>query len=98
MPAFSSSQLGNYRLIRLLGRGGYGLVYLGEHLYLKRLAAIKLVQTALSDQEKASFLEEARLLAKLSHPHIVSVLEFAVTQRWNVIRGSRVKEDRKSVV
>lgn len=92
MPIFSGHQLGNYRLVRLLGEGSFGSVYLGEHLYLKRYAAIKVVQTALSNQDMTSFLEEARLLARLSHPHIVHVLEFAVTQRWNTFQGSRVKE------
>lgn len=92
VPVLPGHQLGNYRLIRELGQGGFSSVYLGEHLYLKRLAAIKVVRTALSDQDKASFLAEARLLAGLSHPHIVRVLEFAVTRRWNVMGGSRVKE------
>ena len=35
-------QLGNYRLTRLLGQGGFGEVYLGEHVYLKTQAAIKM--------------------------------------------------------
>ena len=92
MPVLPSHQLGNYRLIHVLGHGGFSSVYLGEHLYLKRLAAIKVVRTALSDQDKAAFLEEARLLAGLSHPHIVHVLEFAVTRRWLIMGGSRVQE------
>jgi serine/threonine protein kinase len=92
MPIFSGHRLGSYRLVRLLGQGGFGTVYLGEHLYLKRFAAIKLVRTALSSQDMASFLEESRLLAKLSHPRIVRVFEFAVAQSWNVIQGSYVKE------
>ncbi len=38
-------QLGNYRIIRSLGRGGQASVYLGEHLYLKSPAALKLLHT-----------------------------------------------------
>jgi serine/threonine protein kinase len=38
-------QLGNYRLVRHLGKGGFAEVYLGEHIYLKTQAAIKLLQT-----------------------------------------------------
>src|SRR6266567_7430456 len=69
----------NYRLIRVLGGGAFAYVYLGEHLYLKRLAAIKVMRTVLNDREKERFLEEARLLAHLAHPNIVPVHEFAVT-------------------
>ncbi len=38
-------QLGNYRAIRLIGRGGFAEVYLGEHIYLKTQLAIKLLHT-----------------------------------------------------
>lgn len=89
----SSHRLGNYRLVRLLGKGGFAHVYLGEHLYLKRLAAIKVLRAALGEREKEHFLEEAKLLANLVHPHIVRVLEFAVAQRWVVIQNSKVKEN-----
>src|SRR5213082_607252 len=52
-------QLSNYRLVRLLGQGGFGDVYLGEHTYLKSQAAIKVLHAVLSDKHKASFLAEA---------------------------------------
>src|SRR5256885_506907 len=44
-------QLGNYRLIRLLGKGGFAEVYLGEHIYLNTQAAIKVLSTHLTDNE-----------------------------------------------
>ncbi len=69
-----NAQLGNYRLQRWLGRGGFAEVYLGEHVYLKTLAAIKVLHN--SQQDVDAFLQEARLLAGLRHPHIVSILEF----------------------
>ncbi len=71
-------QLGNYRLLRLLGRGGFAEVYLGEHLYLQNRAAVKVLHTRLSEEEAARFVTEARTLARLSHPHIVRVLDFAL--------------------
>src|SRR5712691_3461715 len=71
-------QLGNYRLIRLLGQGGFADVYLGEHIYLKTPAAIKLLQTRLAQDDMQSFLTEARSIANLVHPNIVRVLEFGV--------------------
>ncbi|GAC1350340.1 MAG: hypothetical protein NVSMB27_31920 [Ktedonobacteraceae bacterium] len=71
-------QLGNYRLIRLLGQGGFADVYLGEHIYLKTPAAIKLLQTRLAQDDMQSFLTEARSIANLVHPNIVRVLEFGI--------------------
>lgn len=93
MADFSNDRLGNYRLIRLLGHGGFASVYLGEHLYLKRPAAIKVLRTVLKDKEKERFLEEARLLANLSHPHIVRVLEFAIAKKHGVVQNRIVKEN-----
>ncbi|HZU03212.1 MAG TPA: serine/threonine-protein kinase [Ktedonobacteraceae bacterium] len=72
-------QLDKYRITRLLGRGGFADVYLGEHIYLKTPAAIKILQTRLSGSDDLeSFLQEARFIAQLSHPHIVRVLDFGV--------------------
>jgi serine/threonine protein kinase len=73
-------QLGNYRLLQLIGHGGFAEVYLGEHLYLKSLAAIKVIRTLLGEKDAERFLSEAQTLARLDHPHIVRVLEFAVEQ------------------
>src|SRR5439155_13852896 len=70
--------LGNYRLLRLLGRGGFATVYLGEHIYLKSLAALKVLHTHLNEEDTAQFMREAQMLAGLTHPHIVRVLDFAV--------------------
>ena len=71
-------QLGNYRLVRILGQGGFADVYLGEHIYLKTLAAIKILQTRLAQDDLEVFLKEARTISNLIHPHIVRVLEFGV--------------------
>ena len=71
-------QLGNYRLIQHLGTGGFADVYKGKHVYLDTLAAIKVLQTRLEDNEREHFLQEARLIAHLVHPHIIRVLEFGV--------------------
>ncbi|HJT59575.1 MAG TPA: protein kinase [Ktedonobacteraceae bacterium] len=73
-------QLGNYRLLRLLGAGGFAEVYLGEHVYLGTQAAIKVLQTRLEEDERERFLDEARIVARLVHPHIVRVLEFGVEE------------------
>ncbi len=80
MPNRVGQQLGNYRLLRLLGRGGFAEVYLGEHVYLKRRAAVKVLHTSLDDEEVDHFLAEGQTLARLTHPHIVRVFDFAVEQ------------------
>ena len=71
-------QVGNYRLIRLLGQGGFADVYLGEHVYLKTQAAIKLLSVRLASDSMDSFLNEAQTIAKLRHPHIVHVFECGI--------------------
>src|SRR5579859_6461332 len=80
MPNRVGQQLGNYRLLRLLGRGGFAEVYLGEHVYLKRRAALKVLHISLEDEDVDQFLAEAQTLARLDHPNIVRVHEFAVDQ------------------
>ena len=71
-------QLGNYRLTRLLGHGGFAEVYLGEHLHLGTQAAIKVLNVQLAGVELARFRDEARIIARLQHPHIVRILDFGV--------------------
>src|SRR5215469_10439981 len=71
-------RLGNYQLTRLLARGGFAEVYLGQHIYLKNQAAIKILLKQLSDDDLESFLNEARTVVNLIHPNIVRVLEFGV--------------------
>ena len=71
-------QLGNYRLVRLLGRGGFAEVYLGEHIHLGTEAAIKVLHTQLAREDVEQFRLEARIIARLEHPHIVRVLDFGV--------------------
>ena len=74
-------QLGNYRLLRLIGRGGFADVYLGQHVHLHTLAAIKVLQTRLTGEDQQKFYNEALTIARLNHPHIVRVLDFGVECR-----------------
>ena len=68
--------LGNYQVLRLLGRGAFAEVYLAEHRYLEVPAAIKVLHVRMEPDTHAKFLREARTIAHLQHPHIVRVLEF----------------------
>jgi eukaryotic-like serine/threonine-protein kinase len=74
----AGQQLGHYRLIRQLGRGGFADVYLGEHLYLNTTVAIKVLQTHLAENDLPDFIKEARTIAGLSHQHIIRVLDFGL--------------------
>lgn len=74
----AGQQFGNYRLLHLLGQGGFAEVYLGEHVYLGTHAAIKVLHTRLSKDDLEGFRDEARIIARLVHPNIVRVLEFGV--------------------
>jgi len=70
--------LGNYRLVKLLGQGGFAEVYLGEHIHLNTQAAVKLLYTRLASEDVEKFRNEARMIARLLHPHIVRILDFGV--------------------
>ncbi|HVK19683.1 MAG TPA: serine/threonine-protein kinase, partial [Fimbriiglobus sp.] len=64
---------GKYRLLELLGIGGMGAVYLCEHVFMKRLVALKVLPTDKMREESAlmRFYREARAVAALDHPNIV---------------------------
>src|ERR1051326_439237 len=71
-------QFGNWRLVRKLGEGGFAEVYLGEQVYLKNQAAIKILLTHLTQQEIQDFTHEAKTVANLKHHNIIKVLDFGV--------------------
>ena len=73
-------RFGNYRLFQVLGQGGFAQVYLGKHVDLDTLAAIKVFRTRLTEQDIERFHLEARIIAHLVHPHIVRVLEFGIEE------------------
>ena len=71
-------QLGNYRLLRVIGKGSFAEVYLAEHLHLGTQAAIKVLQANLTEEGSEQLRSEARTMARLIHPHIVRVLDFEI--------------------
>lgn len=84
LPAES---LGPYRLLKWLGSGGMGSVYLAEHQRLKRLAAIKLlpreklIQTGWLDR----FNREMTSIAALEHPHVVRAIDAGDEGGWHYL-------------
>lgn len=74
-PDLTGRTLGDFQLLRRLGSGGMGQVYLARQLSLKREVAVKLLRNDLADNPTAlkRFQAEAEAVARLSHSHIVQV-------------------------
>ena len=70
--------IGNYQLVRKLGQGGMGVVYLGQHVLLGRRAAIKVLLPALSARTDvvSRFFNEARAVTSISDLGIVQIFDF----------------------
>jgi serine/threonine protein kinase len=75
MPLTYGASFAGFRIVRLLGSGGMGEVYLAEHPRLPRRDALKVLPTDVSADPdyRARFEREADLASKLWHPHIVTV-------------------------
>ena len=71
------TDLGPYRIERVLGRGGMGIVYLAEHGRLGRKVALKIVAPEYSDDARlrARFVRESRMAAALDHPNVLPIYE-----------------------
>ena len=74
-------QLGDYKIVDILGRGGMAHVYRGYDQKLQRYAAVKVIDANLLSKEnegeyRERFQREARAVAHLSHPNIVGIFQF----------------------
>ncbi|PYP61958.1 MAG: hypothetical protein DMD26_16510 [Gemmatimonadetes bacterium] len=72
---------GRYQIVRELGRGAFGTVFLAREIALHRLVAIKALhrERVVSAEERERFTREARTIGQLSHPGIVPLLTFGET-------------------
>src|SRR6202051_944308 len=103
------TRIGRYGIERVLGKGGFGLVYLAHDEQLQRLVAIKVPHRKLVDrpEDAEAYLTEARTVANLDHPNIVPVYDVGSTPDFpcfvvsKFIEGStlrqRIKTNRPSV-
>jgi serine/threonine-protein kinase len=96
--------LDKYRLVRVLGEGGMGSVWLAKNLTLDVDVAVKLIRGDPTQPEGAwRLLQEARAAARLGHPSIVRVFDFGITAQsqpfiaMEVLQGESLREvlDRK---
>jgi eukaryotic-like serine/threonine-protein kinase len=76
-PEELTARLPNLEVTEILGRGGMGVVYKGRQPFLDRPVAVKLIRPEFGANEDAQrrFIQEARAMAKLTHPYIVSVYD-----------------------
>jgi eukaryotic-like serine/threonine-protein kinase len=94
------AEVGAYRVHEVIGRGGMASVFRGEHTLLERPVAIKFMRSeiAASPEARERFVREARLVAKLSHPNIVTLFDFGILpdgtyyQASELVRGSTLRE------
>jgi Tol biopolymer transport system component len=74
MPFSEGARLGPYEIVSTLGRGGMGEVYKARDSRLGRLVALKVIpETAVDPERRNRFEREARAIAALNHPHIVTI-------------------------
>ena len=76
--------IGRYRIERVLGKGGFGLVYLAHDDQLQRPVAVKVPHRKLVDRPETAeaYLTEARTVANLDHPNIVPVHDVGSTEQF----------------
>ena len=80
---YVGTQVGNYRVTSQLASGGFGSVYLAQHMFLSgRVAVFKVLHAVYlsATSERESFFQEAQWLEKLKHPHILPILDVGLYQ------------------
>ncbi len=80
LASVSGAHLGRYEIVRRIGQGGFGKVFLARDSELDRMVAIKLPHLERMKEEhlKQMYLQEAKTLAKLDHPAIVPIYDCGV--------------------
>lgn len=84
MQEFEIETIGQYHIQRLLARGGMAKVYLAQHTQTNKQVAMKLVHSSATEYS-ARFRSEMETLAKLSHKHILPVIEYGEYELWHYL-------------
>lgn len=71
-------QIGKYRLLELIGRGGMGLVFKAEHLTTQQIVVLKVMSQLGNIKGVRRYVQEVRAASTLTHPHIVTTLDAGV--------------------
>jgi predicted Ser/Thr protein kinase len=79
-PNINQSLLGRYRVVKLLGQGAFGKVYLAEHAALSVRVVIKVAHDSSSGEDRSAFLRETRALASVESPHLVRLFDSGTTE------------------
>ena len=72
----------NYRIVRELGRGGFGIIYLAHQISMDRPVALKILKPGVCDLDPTArkrFLREVKIISKLRHPNSVTIHDFGET-------------------
>ncbi|HJW71609.1 MAG TPA: right-handed parallel beta-helix repeat-containing protein [Geothrix sp.] len=94
-------RLGKFEVVRLLGKGAMGEVYLGRDPSLGREVALKVILSgsAFGEEAQARFEREARAAALLNHPHVVTVFEFGEDEGLHYLAMEYVQgQDLESLI
>jgi serine/threonine-protein kinase len=76
--ARAGTTVGKYKLHEIVGRGGMGVVYRAEHIYIGKEVAVKILHDGYGGREESikRFLREARAASLINHPNIVDITDF----------------------
>lgn len=98
LPEFENSGepfplMNRFRIVKPLGRGGFGVVYLAQDRNLDRLVALKIPhrERMIAEKAAARFVREAKVAAKLNHPNIVRVYDAGVDNHCYFIASEYIK-------
>lgn len=93
--AWEGKRLGHFRLLRLLGKGGMGMVVQAMDINLERIVALKILRKRIPgmDQKQGvkQFLREARAAAKIDHPNVAHIYEINEHDGWWYIASEMIE-------
>ena len=83
----AGKEISHYKIVRLLGSGGMGEVYLAEDTKLRRKVALKILppQFSADPERKKRFEKEARAVSALNHPNIITIYEIEEAENFSFL-------------